>query len=207
CTDAYRVRARGTRAAFISPDQHCLRSSAPARRRSVERKESVEKSLWRGRRRGSANVAPRVCGPENGVRPLVRSFYRHSTVVERDSLLGRGIPRVQASKRQRIRRTCTARAGEPIRLEGSRLEEAVNARKLVSTAIVLGPGFAATQATSVIWRAVTGHEPPTEIDDDGQISGAEVVLFAAVSSAAAALVKAFATKGAKRITTPRIPKN
>lgn len=167
----------------------------------------MEKSLWRGRRRGSANVAPRVCGPENGVRPLVRSFYRHSTVVERDSLLGRGIPRVQASKRQRIRRTCTARAGEPIRLEGSRLEEAVNARKLVSTAIVLGAGFAATKATSVIWRAVTGHEPPTEIDDDGQISVTEVVLFAAVSSAAAALVKAFATKGAKRITTPRIPKN
>src|SRR5699024_9732543 len=94
-----------------------------------------------------------------------------------------GIPRVQASKRQRIRRTCTARAGEPIRLEGSRLEEAVNARKLVSTAIVLGAGFAATKATSVIWRAVTGHEPPTEIDDDGQISVTEVVLFAAVSSA------------------------
>lgn len=83
----------------------------------------------------------------------------------------------------------------------------MNARKLVSTAIVLGAGFAATKATSVIWRAVTGHEPPTEIDDDGQISVTEVVIFAAVSSAAAALVKAFATKGAKRLTAPRIQKN
>lgn len=82
----------------------------------------------------------------------------------------------------------------------------MNARKLISTAIVLGAGFAATKATSVLWRAVTGHEPPTELDDDGHISVTEVVIFAAVSSAAAALVKAFATKGAKRLTAPRLPK-
>lgn len=82
----------------------------------------------------------------------------------------------------------------------------MNARKLISTAIVLGAGFAATKATSVIWRAVTGNEPPTEIDDDGQISVTEVVIFAAVSSAAAAMVKAFATKGARKLTAERIPK-
>ncbi len=83
----------------------------------------------------------------------------------------------------------------------------MNTQKLVRTAIVLGAGFAATKATSMIWRAVTGHEPPTEIDaDDGQISVTEVVIFAAVSSAAAALVKAFAAQGAKRITAPRTPK-
>jgi len=80
----------------------------------------------------------------------------------------------------------------------------VNARKLVSTAIVLGSGFAATKLTSVIWRAVTGHEPPSDIDaTDGEISVTEIVIFAAVSSAAAALVKAFAAKGAKRLTAPR----
>ena len=79
----------------------------------------------------------------------------------------------------------------------------MNTQKLMSTAIVLGAGFAATKATSLVWRAVTGHEPPTEIDDDGQISITEVVIFAAVSAAAAALVKAYASKGAKRITAPR----
>lgn len=83
----------------------------------------------------------------------------------------------------------------------------MNTRKLVSTAIVLGAGFAATKATSVIWRSVTGHEPPTEIDDDGYISVTEVVIFAAVSAAASALVKAFATKGAKRLTAPRSIEN
>jgi len=79
----------------------------------------------------------------------------------------------------------------------------VNARKLISTAIVIGAGFAATKATSVIWRAVTGHEPPTDYDDDGQVSIPEVVIFAAVSAAAASLVKAYATKGAKRLTAAR----
>lgn len=79
----------------------------------------------------------------------------------------------------------------------------MNARKLVSTALILGAGFAATKATSLVWRAVTGHEPPTGIDDEGYTSITEVVVFAAISSAAAALVKAYATKGAKRLTAPR----
>lgn len=76
----------------------------------------------------------------------------------------------------------------------------MNSQKLINMAIVMGAGFAATKAMSLVWKGVTGHEPPKEIDDDGEVSVTEVVIFAAVSAATAALVKAYATKGAKRLT-------
>lgn len=77
----------------------------------------------------------------------------------------------------------------------------MNSQKLINMAIVMGAGFAATKVISLAWKGITGHEPPKEIDaDDGSVSVTEVVIFAAVSSATAALVKAYASKGAKRLT-------
>lgn len=67
-------------------------------------------------------------------------------------------------------------------------------QKLITTAIALGTGAVASKAISLAWKGVTGHEPPKQIDDDGEISIAEVVIFAAVSAAVAALVRSYATR-------------
>ncbi|GAB2980208.1 MAG TPA: DUF4235 domain-containing protein [Actinotalea caeni] len=74
----------------------------------------------------------------------------------------------------------------------------MNPQKLITTVITLGTGLVATKALSLVWKGVTGHEPPKEIDDDGEISVTEVVVFAAVSAAVAAIVRAYATRGASK---------
>lgn len=71
----------------------------------------------------------------------------------------------------------------------------MNTQKLITSAVTIGTGLLATKAIQLAWKGVTGHEPPKALDDDGEVSIAEVVIFAAVSAAVAALVRAYATRG------------
>lgn len=83
----------------------------------------------------------------------------------------------------------------------------MNPQKLIATALTLGTGLLATKAISLAWKGVTGHEPPKSLDDDGEISVVEVVVFAAVSAAVVALVRAYVTRGtAKWLASGDIPK-
>jgi len=84
----------------------------------------------------------------------------------------------------------------------------VNTQKLITTTLTLASGLLATKAIALAWRGVTGHTPPKGIDDDGEISIAEVVIFAAVSGAVAALLRAYVTRGtAKWLGSTDIPKH
>lgn len=74
----------------------------------------------------------------------------------------------------------------------------MNPQKLIATVATLGAGLVATKAISLAWKGITGHEPPKQIDDDGEISITEVVIFAAVSAAAAAFVKSYITRGTSK---------
>jgi hypothetical protein len=84
----------------------------------------------------------------------------------------------------------------------------VNTQKLLTTALTLASGLVATKAIALAWKGVTGHAPPKAIDDDGEISIAEVVIFAAVSGAVAAFLRAYLTRGtAKWLSSSDIPKH
>lgn len=74
--------------------------------------------------------------------------------------------------------------------------------KIIRLLATMAAGFAATRLLDLAWRAVTGHRPPTDGDDEGT-SLREVVLFAAISGAIAALVRAYASKGATRYLANR----
>lgn len=74
----------------------------------------------------------------------------------------------------------------------------MNPQKLIATVATLGAGLVATKAISLAWKGVTGHEPPKAIDDDGEISIVEVIIFAAVSAAVAAAVRSYVVRGTKK---------
>lgn len=74
----------------------------------------------------------------------------------------------------------------------------MNPQKLIATGVTLVTSLVVTKAISAAWKGVTGHEPPRAIDDDGEISIAEVVIFAAVSAAVASLVRAYVTRGTQK---------
>ncbi|MFV0254348.1 MAG: DUF4235 domain-containing protein [Beutenbergiaceae bacterium] len=83
----------------------------------------------------------------------------------------------------------------------------MNPQKLITTVLSIGTGFLATKALSVAWKGITGHEPPEAIDDDGEISITEVVIFAGVSAAVAALLQSYVRRGtAKWLASGDIPK-
>ncbi|MBN8881642.1 MAG: DUF4235 domain-containing protein [Salana multivorans] len=73
----------------------------------------------------------------------------------------------------------------------------MNQQKIIQTIAVMAAGFAATKLLDLTWKAVTGHRPPVNGEEDGS-SLREVVMFAAVSGAIAALARAFAGRAAKR---------
>lgn len=81
--------------------------------------------------------------------------------------------------------------------------KALDSNKIVTTLAVMAAGFAATKALDLVWRSVTGHKPPT--NDDQESSVREIVIFAAVSGALAALARAGATKAAARYLAKRLP--
>ncbi|MFV0427068.1 MAG: DUF4235 domain-containing protein [Beutenbergiaceae bacterium] len=83
----------------------------------------------------------------------------------------------------------------------------MNPQKLIAAALSIGTGLIATKALSAAWKGITGHEPPEAIDDDGEVSITEVVIFAGVSAAVAALLKAYVTRGtAKWLASGDIPR-
>lgn len=73
----------------------------------------------------------------------------------------------------------------------------MNPQKIVSTLAVVGVGIVANRLISLAWKGVTGHEPPTG-RDDGEISMAELVVYAAISGAAVAFTKTYANRGAAK---------
>ena len=73
-------------------------------------------------------------------------------------------------------------------------------QKIVTTLSVMAAGFAATKALDLLWRQVTGHRPPAQ-DEDSSVR--ELVLFAAVSGALAALARAGTTKAVGRYIAKR----
>ncbi|WP_108718833.1 DUF4235 domain-containing protein [Miniimonas sp. S16] len=76
----------------------------------------------------------------------------------------------------------------------------MNQQKIVQTVAVMAAGFVATRVLNLVWKRVFGHKPPGTVDDEQDSSLREIVLFAAVSGAIAALARAGATKAAVRFT-------
>ncbi|PWD50912.1 hypothetical protein C8046_09860 [Serinibacter arcticus] len=73
-------------------------------------------------------------------------------------------------------------------------------QKIVTTLAVMAAGFAATKALDLVWRRVTGHRPPSQ-EDDATVR--ELVMFAAVSGALAALARAGTTRAVTRYIAKR----
>lgn len=74
----------------------------------------------------------------------------------------------------------------------------MSAQKILTTLSVLAAGFVATKALDLVWRKATGHQPPT-VDDDAPLR--EIVIFAAVSGALAALARSGASKATSKYLT------
>lgn len=69
--------------------------------------------------------------------------------------------------------------------------------KLVSTGATLGATIVTTRLLGVAWKAVTGHDAPTDEDDPG-VSAVEVIAFAVVSGAILGLARHLAQRGATK---------
>ncbi|PYF99081.1 Protein of unknown function [Georgenia satyanarayanai] len=70
--------------------------------------------------------------------------------------------------------------------------------KIVSTGSAVLAGLLANKLLDIGWKAVTGHEPPGEGNDDPAVSLTEVVVFAAVSGAVIGLSRQLAQAGAAK---------
>lgn len=69
--------------------------------------------------------------------------------------------------------------------------------KVATAGISLAAGWAAQKAITALWKQYTGHDAPQDLDDD-EANIAGIVAFAAVSAAAAALVRVLARRGTTR---------
>ncbi|WP_454296691.1 DUF4235 domain-containing protein [Salana multivorans] len=74
--------------------------------------------------------------------------------------------------------------------------------KIVRILATMAARFVATRLLDLTWRAITGHKPPVDGEEEGS-SLREVVIFAAVSGAIAALARAYASRGATRYIAKR----
>lgn len=70
-------------------------------------------------------------------------------------------------------------------------------RKLIVGGALALAGMAANKVLSIGWKAVTGHEPPEEVDEPVDTLG-ELLVFAAVSGVVVALTRQVALRGANR---------
>jgi len=70
--------------------------------------------------------------------------------------------------------------------------------EIVSTGSAVLAGLLANQLLDIGWKAVTGHEPPGDDNDDPAVSLTEVVVFAAVSGAVIGLSRQLAQAGAAK---------
>lgn len=74
-------------------------------------------------------------------------------------------------------------------------------QKIITTLSVMAAGFVATKALDLLWRKATGHQPPSKGED---ASVREIVVFAAISGALAALARAGTTKAVTRAISKRV---
>lgn len=78
----------------------------------------------------------------------------------------------------------------------------MNQQKIIQAVAVMGAGFVATKLLDVAWKMVTGNKPPLD-DADDHAPIREIVLFAAISGALAALARTFASRQAQRFVAKR----
>lgn len=78
----------------------------------------------------------------------------------------------------------------------------MNQQKIIQAVAVMGAGFIATKVLDIVWKLVTGNKPPL---DDGHDHAPirEIVLFAALSGAFAALARTFASRQAQKYVEKR----
>lgn len=70
--------------------------------------------------------------------------------------------------------------------------------KIVTSVAALAAGWIAQKALVALWKGVTGNDAPEDPDDDSAtIVG--VVGFAAATGAVAALARAFASRGVRKV--------
>jgi hypothetical protein len=74
--------------------------------------------------------------------------------------------------------------------------------KVATTVAALAAGFVAQRALQAGWKAVTGRPAPGA--DDDQVSLGEIMVFTALSAAAVAVIRVWATRGARRIAVKTV---
>lgn len=70
--------------------------------------------------------------------------------------------------------------------------------KIVSAGSAIAAGFLANKILDVGWKAVTGHEPPSDDPDGPTVSLTEIFVFAAVSGAVIGISRQLAQAGAAK---------
>lgn len=78
--------------------------------------------------------------------------------------------------------------------------------RVVRTVATLAAGLVTSKVLKVVWKKVTGHEPP-EDEKDQDLPLAEIVIFAAISGALVALARTYADRGATKWLTSGEPGN
>ncbi len=71
--------------------------------------------------------------------------------------------------------------------------------KMAGTLAALAAGFAAQRALQAGWRLATGRSAPGADDDD--VSLGEVLVFTALSAAAVAVIRVWATRETRKVLT------
>jgi len=66
--------------------------------------------------------------------------------------------------------------------------------RIATTVAALAAAFVVQRALAMGWRAITGHSAPRA--DDGEVSPAEIITYTALSAAAVATARVFATRKA-----------
>ncbi|MPV36445.1 DUF4235 domain-containing protein [Georgenia subflava] len=69
--------------------------------------------------------------------------------------------------------------------------------KIVSTGATIGATLLTTRIVAAGWKALTGHEPPTD-EDDPAVEVWEVIAFTVVSGAVLGLARHLALRGATK---------
>ncbi len=73
--------------------------------------------------------------------------------------------------------------------------------KVVGAVGAIAAGWIATQIVNQTWKAARGHKPP-RAEDPGDSALTEIILAAAFTGAVVGVARAFAARGAARLSTP-----
>ena len=72
--------------------------------------------------------------------------------------------------------------------------------KVGTVALTFAAGWVAQKIVTEIWKKVSGHDAPKDLDDP-EIGIVSAVTFAAVAAGASVLARRFAGRGAKRVVS------